>query len=122
MKVEILLKAPESFERVVRGEIKGDQLQEYNSNAFKDFNEKALLECPNCSRTFLPRPLEIHLRSCKPKAESPDQQGKRQAEKKYKPPRLKKKVDGPGKGAFRYDVHKIVILFHPLLPPVRIWM
>ena len=97
--IEILLKAPESFERVIKGEIKGDQLQEYNSNAFKDFNEKALAECPNCRRTFLPKPLEIHLRSCKPKAESPDQQqqGKKQAEKRYKPPRLKKKVDGPGK-------------------------
>ena len=82
---------------MIRGEVKGDQLQEYNTNAFKDFNEKALSECPNCHRTFLPRPLEIHLRSCKPKsaastsAGSPDRE-KKPGARKYKPPRLKKKV------------------------------
>ena len=87
---------------MIKGEVKGDQLQEYNTNAFKDFNEKALSECPNCHRTFLPRPLEIHLRSCKPKsaaaAESPNRE-KRTNGKKYKPPRIKKRVvagGGPG--------------------------
>ena len=93
---------------MIKGEVKGDQLQEYNTNAFKDFNEKALSECPNCHRTFLPRPLEIHLRSCKPKssaaaaaaaAGSPDRE-KRPNGKRYKPPRIKKRVVagvGPGK-------------------------
>ncbi len=63
------MKAPEEFDRVISGELKGDQLKEYNDSAFKDFNEKALDECPNCRRTFLPKSLEIHLRSCKPKEE-----------------------------------------------------
>ena len=90
---------------MIKGEVRGDQLQEYNTNAFKDFNEKALCECPNCHRTFLPRPLEIHLRSCKPKspaaaaavAESPDPE-KRPNPRKYKPPRLKKRVVAGGGG------------------------
>ena len=42
-----------------------DQLQDFNNDAFKDYNEKALVKCPNCPRTFLPDRLEIHLRSCK---------------------------------------------------------
>merc|ERR1712117_900683 len=96
--------APDSFDRVIRGEVKGDQLQEYNTNAFKDFNEKALSECPNCHRTFLPRPLEIHLRSCKPKSAASTSAGSPNREKKagarkYKPPRLKKKVVLDGRSA-----------------------
>jgi len=41
------------------------QLLAYNEEAFNDFNEKALVQCPNCPRTFLPDRLEVHLRSCK---------------------------------------------------------
>ena len=60
--------APRNFDKILSGEIKAPkELQEYNDQAFQDFNTKSLEECPNCSRTFLPRPLEIHMRSCKPK-------------------------------------------------------
>ena len=40
-------------------------MEEFNNEAFKDYNEKALAKCPNCPRTFLPERLEVHLRSCK---------------------------------------------------------
>ena len=40
-------------------------LEEYNNDAFKNYNEKALEPCPNCARTFLPDRLVVHLRSCK---------------------------------------------------------
>lgn len=42
-------------------------MQQYNEEAFKDWNEKALVPCENCGRTFLPDRLTVHLRSCKPK-------------------------------------------------------
>jgi len=38
--------------------------ESYNEEAFKDFNEKALVPCHNCARTFLPDRLVVHLRSC----------------------------------------------------------
>lgn len=41
------------------------KLEEYNNDAFKNYNEKALEPCPNCSRTFLPDRLVVHLKSCK---------------------------------------------------------
>lgn len=40
---------------------------EYNQAALQQWNDEALLACPNCGRTFLPDRLEVHLRSCKPK-------------------------------------------------------
>lgn len=36
-----------------------------NSNAMKEYNDKALDACPNCARTFLPDRLLVHLKSCK---------------------------------------------------------
>ncbi len=42
----------------------GYDLQQYNNDAFKQFNEVSLMPCHNCGRTFLPDRLEIHLRSC----------------------------------------------------------
>lgn len=58
------------FDQVIKGDLKGQDLQkvmeEYNKQAFDDFNKKALLPCEICGRTFLPRPLEIHARACKP--------------------------------------------------------
>ena len=44
-------------------------MQEYNEEAFKDWNEKALVPCENCGRTFLQDRLVIHKRSCKPKGD-----------------------------------------------------
>ena len=43
----------------------GNQLEEYNNDAFKTFNDKVLEPCPNCARTFLPDRLTVHLKSCK---------------------------------------------------------
>lgn len=34
--------------------------QEYNDAAFKNYNEKALVPCNGCGRTFLPEKLPIH--------------------------------------------------------------
>jgi hypothetical protein len=42
----------------------GYDLEKYNNDAFKQFNEVSLMPCRNCGRTFLPDRLEIHLRSC----------------------------------------------------------
>lgn len=47
---------------------------DYNNQAFKSFNEKALAKCPNCGRTFLPDSLKIHLKSCnKAHGKAPDE-------------------------------------------------
>lgn len=43
-----------------------DVMEEYNQNAFANWNDKVLDACPNCDRTFVPRALAIHLKSCKP--------------------------------------------------------
>jgi hypothetical protein len=39
-------------------------LQAYNDEAFKQYNEVSLMPCHNCGRTFLPDRLQIHLKSC----------------------------------------------------------
>merc|ERR1712008_89935 len=66
---------PQEYERIISGELKGKDyhtaMDQYNLQAFEDFNKKALLECKNCGRTFLAKPLEIHSRSCKPGSERP---------------------------------------------------
>lgn len=48
-----------------------DQVQEYNEDAYKNYNEKALDQCPNCGRTFLPDRLVVHLKSCKGSGKNP---------------------------------------------------
>ena len=40
-------------------------IEKYNEVAYDKWDTEALRACPNCSRTFLPERLEIHLRSCK---------------------------------------------------------
>lgn len=64
---------PMEYDRVINGDLKGKDLQaamdEYNAQAFDDFNKKALVECKICGRTFLPRALEVHSRSCRPGTE-----------------------------------------------------
>jgi hypothetical protein len=37
----------------------------YNDDAFKEYNEKALVPCDGCGRTFLPDSLIKHQKSCK---------------------------------------------------------
>lgn len=93
---------PNDFERVISGELKGQDLKtamlEYNNQAFDDFNKKALVKCKNCDRTFLPRPLEIHQRSCRPKPEGNSQApvvAKPSRERRY----LKTRSTSPGKTA-----------------------
>ena len=39
-------------------------MESYNNDAMKNYNEKVLEACPNCARTFLPDRLIVHLRSC----------------------------------------------------------
>lgn len=47
---------PKNFEEVVIGAKSGAKvdLEAYNNDAFKTYNEVALLPCHNCGRTFLP--------------------------------------------------------------------
>ena len=58
---------PQNFDEIVTkaDKMSMNQLQNFNNAAFNDYNEKALVKCPNCPRTFLPDRLEIHLRSCR---------------------------------------------------------
>lgn len=42
------------------------ELDRFNAAAFESYSTHTLASCPNCSRTFLPDRLEVHLRSCKP--------------------------------------------------------
>ena len=39
-------------------------MQAYNEEASKQYNEVSLMACHNCGRTFLPDRLTIHLKSC----------------------------------------------------------
>jgi len=55
---------PQNFDDIVAGRVKPDQMENYNNDAFKNYNEKALVPCPNCARTFLPDRLDVHLKSC----------------------------------------------------------
>jgi hypothetical protein len=42
----------------------GSMIEKYNNEAYNQYNTKSLEACPNCSRTFLPDSLKIHMRSC----------------------------------------------------------
>jgi uncharacterized OB-fold protein len=54
---------PKNFDDIVCGNITEETKDAYNNDAFKEYNEKALVPCPNCGRTFLPDRLEVHLKS-----------------------------------------------------------
>ena len=59
--------APKSFDDMVIGAKSGGgsgDMQAYNDEAFKQYNEKSLMPCQNCGRTFLSDSLVIHLKSC----------------------------------------------------------
>ena len=45
-----ILKAPADLERVIKGEIKGQDLDKYNATALKDWNDAALVACEHCKR------------------------------------------------------------------------
>jgi hypothetical protein len=72
--------APKNFDDMLTGKTSSVDMESYNANAMKEYNDKALDACPNCARTFLPDRLIVHLRSCN-KANgradaSPDPKGK----------------------------------------------
>ncbi len=56
--------APKNFDDIVAGKTSGDTADNYNKAAYENYNDKALMACPNCGRTFLPDRLDVHLKSC----------------------------------------------------------
>lgn len=64
---------------MLTGKTSAGDMEDYNANAMKEYNDKALDACPNCARTFLPDRLLVHLKSCKSHGRtdaSPDPKGK----------------------------------------------
>lgn len=61
---------PKDFDNVkIKGSsMKQSEMDALNEEAFNKFNEESRVPCQNCGRKFLPDRLEVHLRSCKPKA------------------------------------------------------
>ena len=56
---------PPNYEQMVKGVGSGEfDIQEYNNQAFDTYNEKALVPCHNCGRTFLPDSLIRHQKGC----------------------------------------------------------
>lgn len=49
---------------MIAGKVSDKDINDYNDEAFKNYNEKSLEACPNCHRTFLPDRLQVHLKSC----------------------------------------------------------
>lgn len=49
---------------MIAGKVSQEQMSSYNDEASKNYNEKALDQCANCGRTFLPDRLIVHLKSC----------------------------------------------------------
>ena len=45
---------PKNFDDMIAGKVSQNDMESYNNDAFKNYNEKALDGCPNCGRTFLP--------------------------------------------------------------------
>ena len=59
---------------MIAGKVSSNDMESYNNDAMKSYNEKALDACPNCGRTFLPDRLLVHLKSCnKAHGKSPDE-------------------------------------------------
>ena len=44
--------------------ISGADIKIYNDQAFQQFNDKALIPCINCGRTFLPESFVHHEKAC----------------------------------------------------------
>jgi hypothetical protein len=49
---------------MIAGKVSQSDMEAYNNDSLKTYNDKALDACPNCGRTFLPDRLVVHLRSC----------------------------------------------------------
>ena len=56
--------APVNLDRVISGELKGEELYKFNGEVLQEWNDSALVPCQNCRRTFLPSSLVSHQRSC----------------------------------------------------------
>jgi len=55
---------PEELQKLIEMEtIDEDLLAQYNDKAFKAYNDIGLMKCPNCSRTFNPDSLKVHMKS-----------------------------------------------------------
>jgi len=88
--------APENFDKVVSGEIKGKDLVKMNQKAFDDYNDTALESCQFCGRTFLPKALESHKKACTEDSPMLKQKGPgytSQMKAKVNYPKLKSKDD-----------------------------
>jgi len=92
--------APENFDKVVKGEIKGKDLVKMNQKAFDDYNETALESCQFCERTFLPKALESHRKACTEESPMLKQKGPgytSQMKAKVNYPKLKSKDEKSAK-------------------------
>ena len=62
--------APQQYQRALdNGNIASmgaEEMLAQNQAAADKYNKDVLEACPNCGRSFLPRPLKIHLKSCRP--------------------------------------------------------
>jgi len=56
--------APQDFDKVLKGEIKGKDLAKINQKASEEHNDSALETCQFCARTFKPEALVSHHRAC----------------------------------------------------------
>ena len=100
---------PTNFASLVKGggALTEEEREKLNSEAFQEYNTKALISCPHCNRTFLPDSLKIHLRSC-------GIDSKRQGgvwtpggkNKTRKSPNRMRATDGFGTGIKRANTHK----------------
>ena len=57
---------PKNWDAALSGAKSGSyNLEEFNANQMDQFNDKALIPCPDCGRTFLPERLPLHAKGCK---------------------------------------------------------
>jgi uncharacterized C2H2 Zn-finger protein len=57
-------KRPANFDDVIAGKVDPTKMEDYNKEAMKTYEDKAMDKCPNCGRTFISDRLIVHLRSC----------------------------------------------------------
>lgn len=55
---------PDFLEKIGKGKMNDDELNEINDHMFKEYNEKILIKCENCGRSFNQDALAVHKRLC----------------------------------------------------------
>eukprot|EP00092_Neocalanus_flemingeri_P002571 GFUD01002753.1.p1 GENE.GFUD01002753.1~~GFUD01002753.1.p1 ORF type:complete len:217 (-),score=49.05 GFUD01002753.1:29-679(-) len=55
---------PDNLDRVMAGQLDGEELKTFNRSAVKQWNEAVLVSCSHCKRTFLPGKLAKHQKAC----------------------------------------------------------